>query len=348
MRNPLAVLRRRRRRSGGNLLVAAPLVVGAAIGSLRLPPHPVQQFPAARPEAPAARPNPAASVARVHAVPPSEPLHDASSVLAALRGRVAAADHRVPAAEVERWMLRLATEERRREGLEAGLARMGRFEPLVREALRAEGLPEELIYLPLVESAFKERAVSHAGAAGLWQFMAPTARHYGLEVSEWVDERRDPVRSTGAAARHLRDLHRQFGAWHLALAAYNAGGPRVDRALRRYARGERGDERLYWQVRAHLPRETRTYVPLFLATAELARNPAHFGLTPDRDAPLVYREVRVPGSVSLETVSRAHRVPVEDVRRLNPHLVRGSTPPGRSWAVRLPAITPFSPSEAPR
>lgn len=346
--NPLPVVRRCRRRAGGSLLVAAPLALGAAIGSLRLPLPAAQHLPPPPSEAPAPRPEPAAPVAEADAAPPSEPLHDASSALAALRGRVAAADQRVPAAEVERWMLRLATQARRREALEAGLARMGRFEPLIREALRAEGLPEELLYLPLVESAFQERAVSHAGAVGLWQFMAPTARDYGLEVSEWVDERRDPVRSTGAAARHLRDLHRQFGAWHLALAAYNAGGPRVDRLLRRYARGERGDERLYWQVRPHLPRETRTYVPLFLATAELARNPAHYGLTPDRDAPLVYREVRVPGAVTLEAVSRAHGVPVEDVRRLNPHLVRGSTPPGRSWAVRLPAPTPLSPAEAQR
>jgi soluble lytic murein transglycosylase-like protein len=336
---PLRAVRRWRRRAGGKLLVVAPLAAGAAIGSLRVPPPPAPGLPTARFEAPPSRQ--AARPERGDTAPRPAPPHDASAALAALRGRAVASDPRAPSAEVERWVVKLATEDRRRDGLEAGLARMGRFDLLIRDALRAEGLPEELLYLPLVESAFRERAVSHAGAVGLWQFMAPTARHYGLEVSEWVDERHDPVRSTVAATRHLRDLHRQFGAWHLALAGYNAGGPRVDRVLLLYAAGERGNDRLYWQVRPHLPAETRTYVPLFLATAEIARNPARYGLRPATDAPLVYREVQVPGGVSLEAVSRAHGVPAEDVRRLNPHLVRGSTPPGRAWTVRLPAsLTP--------
>jgi soluble lytic murein transglycosylase-like protein len=340
VRKLLIALHRWRRRSRGNLLVVAPLAAGAAIGSLRLAPPSPQALPPVPLESSVFAPQPAAPPPQGDAAPAHEPRHDAAATLAALRDRVAAADPRVPAAEVERWMLRLATEPRRRAGFEAGLARMGRFEPLIREALRVEGLPEALLYLPLVESAFQERAVSPAGAVGLWQFMPATARHYGLEVSEWVDERRDPVRSTLAAARHLRDLHRQFGSWHLALAAYNAGGPRVNAVLRAHARGERGDERLYWRVRPHLPRETRAYVPLFLASAELARNPAHYGFKPSPDGPLVYREVRVPGGVSLDAVARVYGLPVEDVRRLNPHLIRGSTPPGRPWAVRLPAVPP--------
>jgi hypothetical protein len=271
---------------------------------------------------------------------PAPPPHDTRATLAALRARVASADPRVPAAEVDRWMLRMVGEERLRGGFEAALSRMGRYEGLIRDALRSEGLPPELLYLPLVESGFHEGAVSRAGAVGLWQFMAPTARYYGLEISEHLDERRDPVRSTTAAARHLRDLRQQFGSWHLALAAYNAGGPRVSGILRRHAEGRWGEETLYWRVRPHLPRETRTYVPLFLASAALASDPALYGLAPNPEPALTYREILVAGGVGLEAVARAHGADPDEVRRLNPHLVRGMTPPGRSWAVRLPADPP--------
>jgi membrane-bound lytic murein transglycosylase D len=243
----------------------------------------------------------------------------------------------VPAVEVDRWILRLLSDAELRAGMDDALGRMSRYEPLIRETLRRNREPEELLYLVIVESEFRENAVSRAGAAGMWQFMAGTGRTYDLEVSEYVDERRDPIRSTEAAARHLADLHREFGSWHLALAAYNAGSGRVGALLRRYAGDQRGDEALYWRIRGHLPRETRDYVPLYLAAAEIARRPQAFGIHPRRLPPLTFSERWVPGGVALEAVARDVGVPVEALRQLNPHLIRGMTPPGRRWPVRVPA-----------
>ena len=243
--------------------------------------------------------------------------------------------------EVQRAVERLLATEDRRVEFEATLGRMGAYAPFVRATLRDRGVPQELLYLAAIESAYKPGAVSPVGATGMWQFMRGTARLYGLEVSAYVDERRDPVRSTQAAVRHLDDLHREFRSWHLALAAYNAGPPRVQRALRRHAGGRVGDERLYWQLRPHLPAETRSYVPLFLAAAEIARRPSAYGLNPAPDPPLAFREVRYPGGTSLAEIARARGLSVDQVLALNPHLVKRMTPPGRAWPVRLPpAPTP--------
>jgi type IV pilus assembly protein PilB len=198
----------------------------------------------------------------------------------------------------------------------------------------------------IVESQFRESATSHAGAAGMWQFMPGTGRLYGLEVSEYVDERRDPVRSTDAAVRHLGDLHRQFGSWHLALAAYNAGAGRVGRALRGSA-GRRADEVLYWRIRPRLPGETRRYVPLYLAAAEIARDPEAFGLRPRREPPLAFAEAWVPGGVALDEVARRHGVPPATLRQLNPHLVRDDTA-GRALAGARSAVVRINPADPHR
>lgn len=263
---------------------------------------------------------------------------DTAPALGGLRARLQRGDRRVPATQVDEWILRFATDPGLRASVEAGLGRMARYEPFVRNALRRQGLPEELLHLVMIESRFTETAVSSAGATGMWQFMAATGRMYGLEVSEYVDERRDPVRSTQAAARHLVDLHERFGSWHLALAAYNAGAGRVDRALRRAGRVPvRGDERIFWQVRHALPAETRQYVPMVLAAAAIAAAPESYGFHVRPEPALTFTAVWIPGGVSLESVARDHRVPAEHVRALNPHLVRGTTPPGRPWPVRLPA-----------
>jgi membrane-bound lytic murein transglycosylase D len=303
---------------------------------------PAQTVPAGAARFVAPLPPPLLRIGHAPAQLPARPAGPAAAtttpdgVVAALRARASRGGAGVPAAEVDRWILRWVTEPERRRELEDGLGRMARYEPLVRESLRRHGQPEELLYLAVVESQFRVGAVSHAGATGMWQFMAGTGRLYDLEVSEYVDERRDPVRSTEAAVRHLADLHREFGSWHLALAAYNAGAARVDRALRRHAGGRRGDELLYWRIRPHLPRETRTYVPLYLAAAEIARSPEAFGLRPRRQPPLVFAEVWVPGGVALDAVAREHGVPAATLRELNPHLIRGTTPPGRRWPVRVP------------
>lgn len=235
-----------------------------------------------------------------------------------------------PAGEVDRWAVRLARLPESRQAL----SRYARYRPLIREALRAEGLPLDLAFVPWVESGWRNEATSRAGAAGMWQFMAATARAYGLEVSRYVDERRDPVRSTYAAARHLADLQRQTGDWHATLAAYNAGIGRAGRT-----RGA------FWSRRGTLPAETRAYVPRVLAAARVGRDPAAWGLAGTNSAPLGFREVWTPGGTPLGAVARAVGAAPGAVRDLNPHLVRGTTPPGRRWPVRVPlAATTRGPS----
>jgi type IV pilus assembly protein PilB len=257
--------------------------------------------------------------------------------LASVRGRLAPGGARTPAGEVDEWTLRLATSPPYREEMLRALERMRHLEPVIRSALARESLPRDLLYLALVESSYRSAATSRAGAAGVWQFMPATARGYGLEVGPWVDERRDPVRASGAAARHLRDLHAKLGGWQLAVAAYNCGAGCVERAVRLHGGGGGGDL-LYWRVRPHLPRETRDYVPRLLAAARIARDPAAFGFAIGGDAPLAYREVLVPGGTPLAPVARWAGVPEADVSALNPHLVRGQTPPGRRWPVRVPLL----------
>ncbi len=261
--------------------------------------------------------------------------------LGSVRARLAHGGTRTPAGEVDEWTLRLATSPPYREETRRALERMRHLEQVIRVPLAREGIPRDLLYLALVESSYRPAATSRAGAAGVWQFMPATARGYGLEVGPWVDERRDPVRASRAAARHLRDLRDRVGSWHLALAAYNCGAGCVERAVRLHGGGGRGDL-LYWRVRPHLPRETREYVPRLLAAARIARDPAAFGFSATGDAPLAYREVLVSGGTGLGQVARWAGVPVAHVAALNPHLVRGQTPPGRRWLVRLPLLQPDS------
>jgi membrane-bound lytic murein transglycosylase D len=257
--------------------------------------------------------------------------------LATVRARLAASGARTPAGEVDDWTLRLAASPGHREETRRALERMRHLEPVIRAALAQERIPRDLLYLALVESSFRPAATSPMGAAGVWQFMPGTARGYGLEVGDWVDERRDPVRASYAAARHLRELHEQLGGWHLAAAAYNCGSGCVRRALRLHGGGPEGGELRYWRIRPYLPRETRDYVPKLLAAARIARDPEAFGFAAvDGDAPLAYREVVAPGGTSLERVARWAGAPGSAVAALNPHLVRGQTPPGRRWPVRVP------------
>lgn len=228
-----------------------------------------------------------------------------------------------PAAEVDRWAVSLATQSRTSA---AALNRFGRYRPLIEAALVAEGLPRDLAFLPWVESEWRNEATSRAGAAGIWQLMPPTARAYGLEVSAFVDERRDPVRATRAAVRHLAELHRQTADWHLTLAAYNAGLGRVERA--------RGGG--FWRRRSALPAETRVYVPRVLAAARVGRDPAAWGLEIRTATPLRFREVWTAGGTMLDSVADRTGASRAAVRELNPHLIRAETPPGRSWPVRVP------------
>jgi membrane-bound lytic murein transglycosylase D len=229
---------------------------------------------------------------------------------------------------------------RERERFQLYLARQGRYEEQIRTKLREAGLPEELLYLALIESGFSPIARSHASAVGMWQFMAATARIEGLEVSTYVDERRHWERATDAAVRHLTRLYNQFGSWYLAAAAYNSGSGRVSRALRRRADGETGDDELFWQIHDALPRETRDYVPKLLAATIIGRNRGEFGF--DDVMPLYpdsLDRATIPDATDLSVIAEAVGVDEEDIYALNPHLPRRVTPPGREFEVFLPPGT---------
>ena len=235
---------------------------------------------------------------------------------------------------VERWTKRFRSSQR--PAFQRLLYRMGAYEDLIRDKLRQRGMPEELLYLAMMEGGFRPRAQSSASAVGLWQFMGPTAQQYGLRVDEWVDERRDPVRSTDAALEYLAWLHERYGSWYLAAAAYNAGPGRLDRVLRRYAAGRTGDEAVYWEILEHLPLETREYVPRLVAATLVAEDAEAEGFDMNLVQPYVYDRVFVPGATSLTSVARILEVDVGTLRALNPHLIRGITPPDQAYPVRVP------------
>ncbi len=218
------------------------------------------------------------------------------------------------------------------------LVRMSRYEPFIRRELKDAGLPSDLIYLALIESGFAPNATSRARAVGIWQFMAETARDQGMEVSTYVDERRDPIRATEAAVRHLRGLYHELGSWYLAAAAYNSGDGRVTRALDTLAAGARGADSLFWQIAPALPGETRDYVPQFVAAAILAKYPDRFGLAPGSlPGPDDFDVIRVSKPTDLAAIARAARTDLDVIRRLNAQYYLGVTPPARTVPVRVPA-----------
>jgi membrane-bound lytic murein transglycosylase D len=197
-------------------------------------------------------------------------------------------------------------------------------------------MPEELLYLAMIESGFVTTATSRVSASGVWQFMGATARAFGLKVDYWVDERRDPVRATDAALDYLEELYEMLGSWYLAAAAYNAGPAVVQRALDREKATLPDDEDIYWRIAEYLPTETRNYVPKMLAATLIAQQPEHFGFAVEKSFPYLFDQVLVPGGTSLVQVSRALGVHPALIRELNPHLIRGVTPPGGGHLVRVP------------
>ena len=236
--------------------------------------------------------------------------------------------------DVERWIELFQTVLK--SDFETFLSRQGAYGGLVQDALRAKGMPEDLLYLAMMESGLKPRAVSNVSAVGLWQFMSPTALQYGLRVDSYVDERRDPIGSTEAALDYLNWLHERFGSWYLAAAAYNAGPGRVERVLRRYADGKIGDENLFWEIVDHLPKETREYVPRLIAATILAKDASAYGFVVTSIERYDYDLVFVPSGTSLLRVASALEIDVGILRNLNPHLVRGVTPPAEVYGVRVP------------
>lgn len=222
------------------------------------------------------------------------------------------------------------------------LDRMPRYEPMIRQRLQAEGLPGDLVYLALIESGFSNTATSRARAVGMWQFMKGTARLYGLRIDRWVDERRDPVKATDAAARHLKDLTDMFGSYYLAAAAYNAGAGRVSRGLNRLPDDDDDSipsDATFFRLydTKLLRRETKDYVPKLIAAAMIAKEPAKYGFTPiPAEAPMAYDSIVVPDQTGLDVVARLADTTLAALRDLNPQYLRLTTPPATPSVIRLP------------
>jgi membrane-bound lytic murein transglycosylase D len=221
----------------------------------------------------------------------------------------------------------------RREVVHLWVGRASRYLGMIRGVLRDRGLPEELAYTAMIESGFNPVAVSRMGAKGLWQFMAGTARRYGLRVDQWIDERLDPEKSTHAAAAYLRDLYSMFGSWALAQAAYNAGEMKVVRAIRATGSSD------FWTLANtnHLKPETKDFVPAIQAATLIAQDPTRYGFEFTKPAALELETVAVPPSTDLRRLAPRAGVSVETLRTLNPVLVRGVTPPGHPWKLTVPS-----------
>jgi membrane-bound lytic murein transglycosylase D len=241
-------------------------------------------------------------------------------------------------AQVLRYLDYFKNDPKGRSVMSNWLRRAGRYRDVFDRVLARHGLPRDLFYLAMIESGFESAARSRVGAGGVWQFMPGAARAYGLEVSYWIDGRRDPERAADAAARYLKDLYVRFGSWYLVFAAYNAGYGAVLRSITNYNTND------YWELVKHesgLPWESSLYVPKILAAAIVGRNQGAFGfgeVAPD--PPFAYDEVEVPAGTTLATVARAAGAKTEVVEALNPHLLRSRTPPERgATRVRVPTGT---------
>ena len=221
---------------------------------------------------------------------------------------------------------------RLRDWFTAALARGGRYLPRIREIFAEEGIPQDLAYVALVESAFKPHAFSRAKAKGVWQFVSATGRRYGLEQDWWIDERSNPEKATRAAAQYLKDLHEMFGDWSLALAGYNAGEQKVLRGLARYGVSD------FWSLRQTraLKRETRNYVPMIHAAIVVAKAPEKYGFQVEPEPPLAYDSVSLDGPFDLRLISECAGASLDEVRLLNPELRRLATPARRSFEVKVP------------
>lgn len=260
------------------------------------------------------------------------------STIEAVAADLRATTHDIPIPSnnrVLRWVE--VFQGRLREFLGEGLARGAQYLPMIQRVFRAEGLPLDLAYVPLIESAFKPTALSRAKARGVWQFMRGTAIENGLVADWYIDERADPEKATVAAAKYLKTLYGMFGDWHLAMASYNGGPGRVQRAM---ARSRKDD---FWTLTSStrfLPRETRDYVPMILAAIIIAKNPAQYGFEVQPDPPVPTESVTLPAAVDLRRVAEWAAVDVDVIQRLNPELRRWTTPIREGdYPLRVPAGT---------
>lgn len=215
------------------------------------------------------------------------------------------------------------------------LNRSGRYIPLMEKELHKAGLPSDLVYLPMIESGYSQRAYSHASAVGLWQFIGSTGRMYDLAIDRYLDERRDAEKSTAAAATFLRDLYDDFGDWHLAVAAYNAGPGKIRKGMEKY------QVNTFWDLAKtdYLALETKRYVPKLIAAIIIARQPEKFGFDVSAlDSPLAFDTLRVKPGLSLEAISLIADTETETIQELNQELRAGITPNnGREYLVKIPA-----------
>ncbi len=226
-----------------------------------------------------------------------------------------------------------AFQTRLRKEFEGGLRRSGAYLPLIKKIFREEGLPEDLAYMAHQESAFKNNAYSRARAKGMWQFMSFTGRRYGLRRDLWVDERSDFEKATRAAAGYLKDLYARYGDWYLAMAAYNAGEGKIDRAIR----GAR--TRDYWEIARtrYIRRETKYYVPAILASILIDKSPEDYGFDVEVDPELVWDTITIDRPTDLKVIADAADVPLKTIQHLNPELRRRVTPPNvKSYTLRVP------------
>jgi len=223
-----------------------------------------------------------------------------------------------------------------RSFLEHGYIRSGKYREMILRTLKAEGVPQDLIFLAQAESGFHPLALSRVGARGMWQFMASRGSGYGLARNWWVDDRQDPEKATRAAARHLKDLYNQFGDWYLAMAAYNSGPGNVQKAVQRTGYAD------FWELyrRNVLPAETKNYVPIILAITIMSKNPGQYGL--DRlhqDQGVDFDKVTINYPVDLRLVAECVDTSVANLQELNPSLLRLTTPKDQSFELRVPGGT---------
>ncbi len=235
--------------------------------------------------------------------------------------------------KVER-AIKYFTSKRGRKIFRRWLRRAGRYEKMVKRILHEENAPEELFYLAMIESGLRPTVRSYARAVGLWQFIAGTGRYYGLRQSWWFDERRDPVKASRAAGRHLLDLHERFGDWYLAIAGYNYSPRKIEKRMARYKVDE------FWDL-PRLPRQTRNYVPTYLAAVAIASNLEKYGFDDIQpEAPIEFDTVTVKQSIDLTVIAKAVGSNYKEIKALNPAILRWCTPPDvDKWQLYLPSGT---------
>lgn len=263
----------------------------------------------------------------------------AASTEAAVKADLAATLHDVPIPQNAKVLAAVELlSGRLRDYVQESLVRGSKYLPMIQNVFRAEGLPLDLAYIPIIESGFKANALSKASARGPWQFMKPTARDHGLKADWYIDERSDPEKATVAAAKYLKTLHKMFnGDWHLVLAAYNGGLGRLQRAMKQ----ARTDD--FWKLAStsrYLPRETREYVPLILAAIIVGKNPTQYGFEYQPADPIAYDKVALPRAVDLRRIAEWTGTSIDEIQALNPELRRWTTPVKYpQYEVKVPAGT---------